>query len=863
MKFVIWITGLAFALCQSAEGQAAHESDAFKRAEELALLRNWTAARPFYERAEQEFTGAGDVKNAMFARISRLRGDLSRMPLIDASQQLAALLEDPIVEGDPRVRLRCLAVKGDADLDLDTELALRDWTEAASLAEQLGDKIWANRAKGELGIVAFLSGNTLLAAQNISTALKTAGALGDLGSVVRYKAIIGDGMVQWKKYEQALVYFDGALSVAAANPDMQHPFLAYSGKIDALLGLKRMAEAKQLLDKALAIARAKSSEGYEAELRVKYGLLELNNGNRRGAIEQLNSALALADHANMTRVAAQSALTLARCLREQGNVTAAGMAAKTSVERARVAGDRDLLPVALAETGRIYVALGRYGAADAAFEEGADIANGIITAVPSLVGKAQFIASVNELYIEHIRLHAEHLKNPQEAFAAIEQIRGRSIADSLRSRTASRNPGPARLSAPERRISALQTELLRSRCKADRQRLLASLARAEAELGPMVDALGADTAVRPSAIRLTEVQRSLPQGEAILEYFTPDEAAYCFFISRAHAELVRLPESADSAKRVSAYVAAIRNKTDPASAGRDLYQKLIPSLARGFARLIVIPDESLYELPFETLVDDHGRRLLETTTIWYEPSATVLHLIEARRSRSDSEARLPLLAVSTGADASRAPVEGIARGMFDIQGRELPELPAAGSEVRLIGEIMGRDSVVLTGSAATETALKRQPLDRFRVLHFAVHGISDSGHPERSGLFLAPDAASGEDGIWQAREIVRSHFDADLVTLSACNTARGKVMGADGNASLVNPFLAAGARAVLSTLWESDDCLSRALMREFYSQVVRGIPVAVALRNAKLEIIKRYEKEAPTYLWAGFILTGVNSRIIR
>ncbi len=251
--------------------------------------------------------------------------------------------------------------------------------------------------------------------------------------------------------------------------------------------------------------------------------------------------------------------------------------------------------------------------------------------------------------------------------------------------------------------------------------------------------------------------------------------------------------------------------------------------------------------------------LIEKHTIWYAPSASVLHLIETRPV--SRRTNLPALAVATGSEATQKAVEGIQRGAFDLEGAVLPELPASASEARIVAATLGNGSVVLTGNEATEAAVKRQPLDNFRVLHFAVHGLSDSERPERAGLVFNSDPGSGEDGIWQPREIMRNHLNAALVTLSACQTARGKVMGADGNASLVTPFLAAGAKAVVATLWDSDDLFTRALMREFYGEISRGAPPADALQKAKLDLISHYGKATPPYLWAGFILTGVNERM--
>ena len=81
--------------------------------------------------------------------------------------------------------------------------------------------------------------------------------------------------------------------------------------------------------------------------------------------------------------------------------------------------------------------------------------------------------------------------------------------------------------------------------------------------------------------------------------------------------------------------------------------------------------------------------------------------------------------------------------------------------------------------------------------------------------------------------------------------------------SLVNPFLAAGSRAVLASLWDSNDLVTRALMQQFYAKVYAGVPAADALRQAKLRLIERYGDQAAPALWAGFVLTGENVQINR
>jgi CHAT domain-containing protein len=182
-------------------------------------------------------------------------------------------------------------------------------------------------------------------------------------------------------------------------------------------------------------------------------------------------------------------------------------------------------------------------------------------------------------------------------------------------------------------------------------------------------------------------------------------------------------------------------------------------------------------------------------------------------------------------------------------------LPAADDEARSVASILGVEkTTVLIGEAASEAEVKRQPLRDYQVLHFAAHGIPSTKFPSRSALLLRSDA--NEDGVLQAREILGLRLDADLVTLSACDTASGSLHGQDGVASLVRPFVAAGARAVVANLWAADDTFSLALMREFYRQLAGGADIAEALRGAKLRMLETLGPQATPRLWSGVLAYG-------
>jgi CHAT domain-containing protein len=193
--------------------------------------------------------------------------------------------------------------------------------------------------------------------------------------------------------------------------------------------------------------------------------------------------------------------------------------------------------------------------------------------------------------------------------------------------------------------------------------------------------------------------------------------------------------------------------------------------------------------------------------------------------------------------------------VYDVDAAQLRPLPSAADEARAVAAAFsGQATIVLVGEAATEQAVKSQSLGDFRMLHFAAHGIVSTKSPERSAILLRP--AAGEDGLFQAREILDVRLNADLVTLSACDTATGTVHGQEGVASLVRPSLAAGARTVVANLWDADDAFSLSLMREFYRRLATGADVGESLRQAKLRMRQQFGPVAVPKLWSGILVSG-------
>ena len=163
-----------------------------------------------------------------------------------------------------------------------------------------------------------------------------------------------------------------------------------------------------------------------------------------------------------------------------------------------------------------------------------------------------------------------------------------------------------------------------------------------------------------------------------------------------------------------------------------------------------------------------------------------------------------------------------------------------------------------TGFGASRSLVTSGELGRYRIIHFATHGLINSEHPELSGLVLSLVDQNGkpQDGFLRMSEIFNLRLPADLVVLSACQTALGKEIKGEGLVGLTRAFMYAGAERVVASLWQVDDQATAELMRYFYRGMLKeNLRPAAALRAAQIEMSKSSRWSAP-YYWAGFVIQG-------
>ncbi len=843
-------------------------------ANRFAWLFNGPKAEPLYAKAEQLFAQAGDHRNELSARIGRIRAQAETMSFVDISDYLATQLKTPLVQADPELKLWCLTSKGYTDIEIDPAAAKRDWEQAQAIAENLGKKQWETRARGELGLIAFLEGDSGKAARLVGGALLSTMASGDVGGQVRFLELIGNGLNEIKRHDDALHFYDRAIKLSATTKDAGFPFMAYEGKAEALAAIGKADDARSALESALAQARLDHKRGHEAQLLIILGKLCAQTDDRAHAVEYLESAGSFAGQLKFYRMVGDSMFELAKIYREDGDLQKAEARLSVGLDASRRVGDQYYVPRNLTALADLKARQGHTAEADALYDQAEDVINGILVNSPGHYSESSLAGAMSETFRAHFRLAVE-TKDVRKAFAILERVRGRTAADVLRTHASTNNNESPAASTIESNIAHLQVTLMRSQVVDERKQLLDTLEEEEQKLA-LINNVSAPTGrlslERPADIR--KVQQTLRPDEFVLEYVLDEPRSFCLAFSKTDTSITALAGRKQIEDLTDHYLAQIKSMQPGSEASKQLYAALIGPLPHEAdkPRIIIVPDGKLHLLPFESLRDGQGRYLLLSSVITYAPSATVLRALRSGPRRSAAarnflgvgdvtyEPHGTLLARVANSSSLSGKV---LRGLYDLAGVHLQDLPQTREEVQAAEREIGpKNSVLLMGDDATETEFKAQPLDEFKIIHLAVHSIASTRYPERSALVLARDPRAQDDGLLQVREIAKLKLNADLVTLSACETGIGKLQGEEGVTNLVQAFLLAGAKAVVASLWAAEDNYTTDLMDQFYRHLAQKEPKATALRQAKLDLLTKYADKVPPFYWAGFIIVGDGSSAI-
>ena len=863
-----WFAGVVLIGLLSPTGLRAQTADETRRrAERFGEQGDWYSAGALYAQAEAEYRQAGDLRNELYAKFGRLRREVAAGSYRAVRAEVVQDLAKPIVAGDPQLKIRGLALLGNIDLNLNSSAALDDWNQVLAVATASGDLKWQNRAKGELGLLAGVNGDVAAAGLALFQAIDTADKLGDVAGHLQFSIWLAHGMAVNGMPERALSLLDRASEFARRSGYTETPLDLSIAKIRALMLLpepkkaEAQSDVKKILAMALNEAQKNKVAGAQTALLNEAGQLALEAGDSAGAENSFRQAVEIAREASLPREEAEALLNLSEFYRGRNEpakadpVINAGIAALQRVEEGYD------LPRFIAEQAHVQEELGAISKADASYERATDLIEGLLVNAPSSQVKSSMIGALSDIYVAHFRLAWHRLHDGPRAFRIIENARGRALFDSIRY---ARQEGPTvRQTTDELEVARLQRSLLHEQLTVPQtRRVLVQLDDAYDRLTPVEyrRARNEMTILRRAPVTVDALRRLLGPQESLVEYVLDKQGSYALQITPSGLKIHSLPGRAEIGKNARTFVTAIRNKSESKASAQALYQQVIkPLTSETMNSLVVVPDGSLHLIPFAALVDEQGAYLNTRMTISAAPSATIYFTLKAYAKRS--LASRPFLGVAYS-EAGGAQSASTKRELSELRAANLKPLQFGREEIGEAAKAMGVGSVTLDGGAASEAALKAQPLGDYKVIHLAAHGVSNESEPDRAALVFEP-GNQVEDGLWQAREIRRTRLNADVVVLSACETGSGHLQGQEGVMNLARAFLTAGAKSVVASLWSVDDRSTATLMEYFYSHLARGSPVRDALRQAQLDFIRDFGERAKPYLWAGFEVIGDGTRQLK
>lgn len=366
------------------------------------------------------------------------------------------------------------------------------------------------------------------------------------------------------------------------------------------------------------------------------------------------------------------------------------------------------------------------------------------------------------------------------------------------------------------------------------------------------------------------VRRLLQPNQALIEYFVGDSATYAFKISADAFEVITLSGNQSMGEKVYNFREAIygyflHNKdrnpqvmskyaTMYVSQAYELHQQLIAPLGELPNRLIIIPAGAMCDMPFESLISEPVSKpeafqshayLVKKHSINYAYSATLLQEMMDKTIAKGTDTYLAF-APSFGNGA-----ESLIRG----QKYTLSPLTYNTIEVQNIQKLLG-EGQIYEGRDATEEQFK-EVASRYSILHFATHGLANNQDPDYSLLAFTEIKDDIENEFLYVRDLYNMDLNADLVVLSACETALGKNFRGEGIMSLARGFSYAGAKSIFTTLWSVNDQATYQIVERFYINLQKGMEKDVALQQAKIHFIESSnDKTANPFLWSPYIMIG-------
>lgn len=346
---------------------------------------------------------------------------------------------------------------------------------------------------------------------------------------------------------------------------------------------------------------------------------------------------------------------------------------------------------------------------------------------------------------------------------------------------------------------------------------------------------------------IREVQSEMRENEYIVRYVVAEENLYAYILQKDGISILKLGNKDTLLSLTEQYYETIKNKHhDYVGQAIELYAVLIDPLKLPLDRLknlVIIPDNKLNYLPFETLIHSESKRPLVTMCPISYSHGLRLWLLQ-RKAVSSAKGKQYFAAFAPQYSSNYLL-------SFDdnhpVHRNRLQDIKAATHEaVQLAQHVGGR---LYRGANATKHGFLQQAT-AYKIYHFAMHALLDEDNHLHSSLVFQ------EEEHLYFHELYGLHFPAELVVLSACNTGIGNLENGEGLMSLSRALTYAGVGSSVYSLWEVPDAETAEIMLSFYEHLKAGHSKVESLTKAKRDFLANNPMKSHPFFWAGFVVNG-------
>jgi len=518
----------------------------------------------------------------------------------------------------------------------------------------------------------------------------------------------------------------------------------------------------------------------------------------------------------------------AKSLYETGKVKEAREQYDKLLETPQTRFNGEVYWMVLHDRGRIAETEGNLKEAIEFYTKAVDIIEEQRSTINTEASKIGFVGDKQAVYHNLVRV-LYHEKQYERAFEYVERAKSRALVDLLASKRdfAVKRGNEQEINTVLAMNDSADAEAVIQSESIDKHKTRSIQLKTREDLKNKAPELASLVTVTSQPV--SELQSLIPREEALIEYYYRDRDMYAFILADGKLQTVKL-----DSEGLTEDVQAFRKLVDtPASTqfmetSQKLYKRLFQPLESALNKknLVIVFHGALHYLPVNALHDSNGY-LIDRYSIRMMPSAGAMKYLSERKA--DKKGGILIF------------------GNPDL-GNPKHDLEYAEGEAMEIAKISPK-SKVFVRKEATEAVLRKYG-NSYNYIHFATHGQFNPEAPLKSALLLAPDAEY--NGILTVDKLYSLSLDADLVTLSACETGLSKIANGDDLVGLTRGFLYAGSSSIVASLWKVDDLATAQLMTRFYGELDKTNK-REALRTAQLETKQKYPHP---YYWASFQLTG-------